>query len=209
MTTLTLPWTRWMIALGLTLAAMSSLQAADTFQEKVTGAAFPTEMRFTHRGKPFVLKATGAAVRRKWFTNGYAIAHYIQDPTIGTQEVVLKEVFSDERPKQMTILWLHRLPLKLIQESFRESLAKVLGPTDNTRLKDTIEKFVDFYKVDAEVQDKHYIRWLPGGNIELYRNDEKVGNLVSVDLAKALWSIWLGPDSVVDRQELLQFSIKK
>lgn len=194
--------------LGL-MHTLGAVETDETFQEKVTGASFPMEVRFTHRGKPYTLKATGAAVRRKWFTNGYVIAHYIQDPIKGSQEAVLKQVFADDRPKQMTILWLHRLPLKLIQDSFRESLGKVLGPENEALLKGNIDKFVDFFKVDAEVRDTHYIRWLPGGNIELYRNDERVGNLISVDLAKALWSIWLGPDSVVDRQDMLQFMLKQ
>lgn len=209
MSSLKMKWTVWVVAMTLMALCMNALQAANAFQEKVTGASFPLEVRFTHRGKSYTLEATGAAVRRKWFTNGYAIAHYIQDPVSGSQEIVLKEVFSDDKPKQMTILWLHRLPLKLIRDSFQESLTKVLGPADATRLKDNIEKFVELFKVDAEVQDRHDIRWLPGGNIELYRNDERVGSLINVDLAKALWSIWLGPDSVVDRQEMLQFMLKK
>lgn len=193
----------------LALVVVPALQAANTFEEKVTKTSFPLEVRFTHRGTPYTLNATGAAVRRKWFINGYAIAHYIKDPVTGSQEVVLKDVFSDEKPKQLTIQWLHRLQLKLIQDSFRESFDIVLAPADAAKLKDSIDKFLSFFKADAEVNDKHDIRWLPGGNIELYLNGERMGSLINIDLAKALWSIWLGPNSVVDRQQLLQFSLKQ
>lgn len=184
------------------------LYAAD-FKEKVTGASFPMEVTFTYRGKAYTLDATGAAVRRKWFTNGYVIAHYLQNPVKGTQEAVLKDIFSDDKAKQMTMLWLHKLSLKLIRDSFRESLTKVLGPADSARLKDQIDKFVDFFREDAQEQDRHYIRWLPGGNIELFYNDQKMGSLVSAELGKALWTIWLGPDSVVDRRDMLQFVLTK
>lgn len=207
------------IGIGIIFAVMAFfplLEAADNFQEKVTGTAFPKEMSFTRRGRTYELQATGGAVRRKWFTNGYVIAHYMQDPVVGTQEVVLKDIFSDDKAKQMTILWLHRLPLKLIRDSFHESFQKVVGSEEGLRLKDPIDKFVNFFKADAEVQDQHYIRWFPGGDVELwYRSpdsnkpDEKLGSLVSAGLAKALWTIWLGPDSVVDRNEMMQFSIRK
>lgn len=201
------------VLLGVALLGQGSgaLVAAEpsTFKEKVTGAELPKQVSFTHRGKTYTLQATGSAVRRKWFTNGYVIGHYSQNPVKGSQGVVLKDIFSGDKPKQMMILWLHRLPAKLIKESFKESLSRILGPPETGRLKDNIEKLVSFFKSDAEVQDKYSIRWLPGGQVEVYYNDEKTGSMIDVDLARALWSIWLGPESVVDRQDMLQFVIIK
>jgi hypothetical protein len=204
------------LAIFTGLAHFQDVEAGDTFKEKVTGTELPKTVSFTRRGRAYDLEATGGAVRRKWFTNGYVISHYMQDPVVGTQEAVLKDVFSDEKAKQMTIVWLHRLPVKLIRDSFRESLEKVMGAEEELRLKDAIDKFVNFFKADAEVQDSHYIRWFPGGDIELWyrspdadKREEKLGSLVSVGLARALWTIWLGPSSVVDRNEMLQFAVRK
>lgn len=198
-----------LLTMLLVASLASSLNAEETFKEKVTGQTFPTEVTFTRRGKLYNLEATGAAVRIKWFTKGYAIAHYMQDPIESTQEAVLMDVFSGDKAKQMIMIWKHRLNQQLIRDSFRESLAKALGPTQTVALKDKIDEFLGLFKNDAAEGDRHDLRWFPGGTIELLLNDKTQGDLVSPNLAKGLWDIWLGPDSVVDRGDMLQLVITK
>lgn len=176
---------------------------AATITERSSKTDFDKTVTFTHGGQTFNLEATGTSLRRKWFVKGYAIASYIQNPVKGDQEAVIKDVFSTDKAKQITMIWLHKLPLALIREGFQESLQKTLKENEYTTLKPEIDKFLAFFKAEAQVGDVIVLRWLPGGYLELSINDEKLGSMVSVDLAKALWAIWLGPDSVVNRKQLI------
>lgn len=173
------------------------------FQERTTKVEFPTTVSFSSKGQAFTLQATGAGLRRKWFVDGYTIASYIADPVKGDQDVVLTDLFQSDKAKQLTIHWMHVLPLQLVREGYSESLHKVLNDQEYERLKPDIDKYLSWYTGDAKVGDIFYLRWLPGGHLELNLNDKLVGSMVSPDLAKALWSIWLGPESVVDRKQLI------
>ena len=173
------------------------------FQERTTKTEFPTTISFSSKGQAFTLQATGASLRRKWFVDGYTIASYISDPVKGNQDAVLRDIFQGDKAKQLTIHWLHVLPLELVREGYAESLHKVLNDQEYQRLKPDIDKYLSWYTGDAKVGDIFHLRWLPGGYLELDRNDKLAGTMVSPDLAKALWSIWLGPESVVDRKQLI------
>ena len=173
------------------------------FKERTTSVEFPLTTSFSSHGQAYTLQATGAALRRKWFVDGYTIASYIANPIRGDQDVVLADIFQSDKAKQLTIHWMHLLPLQLVREGYAESLHKVLNDQEYNRLKPDIDKYLSWYTADAKVGDIFVLKWLPGGYLELDLNDKLVGNMVSPELAKALWSIWLGPDSVVDRKQLI------
>ncbi len=188
---------------SLCCAYSYSAYAVDTITERSSDTKFDKTVTFTNKGQTFTLQATGASLRRKWFIKGYAVASYIQNPVKGDQEAVLKDIFASDKAKQITMMWLHKLPLSLIRDGFKESLHKTLNDTDYVSLEPEINKFLSFFRADAEVGDMIVFRWLPGGYLELIINDQPLGTLVSVELARALWSIWLGPESVVDRKQMI------
>ncbi len=190
-----------LVSLGF--VSPGSLDAAEKIKERSSKTEFDKNITITHSGKTYNLEATGTSLRRKWFVKGYAIAHYMQDPVKGDQETVLEDIFSSDKPKQMSMSWLHKLPLSLIKEGFDETFQKILKEKEYTSIKGDIDKYLNFYKADAVVGDIHYIRWLPGGHIELIVNDEKMGTVVNSTLGKALWNMWLGPESVVNRKKLI------
>ncbi len=183
--------------------SFNTASAADTITERSSMTEFDKTITFTSKGQTYTLSCTGTSLRRKWFIKGYAIAHYIENPVKGDQEAVLKDIFSTDKAKQVSMMWLHKLPLSLIRDGFKESLHKTLKDADYSAIEPEINKLLNFFKVDAEVGDMIVMRWLPGGYVELLINDQSMGSLVSLDLAKALWSIWLGPDAVVDRKQLI------
>lgn len=200
-------WYTLLFACIMGLLWEDRLPAADTITERSSKTEFDRTVTFTHKGQTLQLVATGSGLRRKWFVKGYAVAHYTQDPVKGSQEKVLKDIFSNEKAKQITMIWLHKLPLALIREGFQESLQKTLKENEYKALTPEIDKLLGFFKADAQVGDVTVWRWLPGGYIELINNDDKLGTVVNADLAKALWSIWLGPDSVVDRKQMIALNV--
>lgn len=195
------------VTLSVTIFASSVLPAVETFIEKISSKEFPKQIQIEHLGTKYTLDVTGAAVRRKWFVKGYVLAHYLEKPVKGDQRVALKEVLSKDRAKQFTMIWLHRLPLHLIQEGYKETLEKVIAENNNQSLQPFVNQYLNLFKKDAEVGDVHQIRWFPGGNLELIINGEKAGGFVNADFAKTLWLMWFGTDSVVDRESLIKYIV--
>lgn len=193
----------WALFLAVS-SCLVSLSAEETFTERSSSKEFPTSIEIQNLGRTYKLQATGAAVRRKWFIKGYVIAHYMEDPVKGDQDTVLKDVFSNDKAKQLTMYWLHRLPLQLVKEGYTESLVKVLKDNELAQLQPDIDKYISFFTKDSEEGDVHKIKWLPGGHIEVIVNDKKVGGFVNPELAKAMWMMWFGPDSVVNRKALIK-----
>lgn len=193
----------WRAILAVLLLCSVSVTASNTIIERSSNTEFDKTVSVTHKGQTLSLDATGASLRRKWFVKGYAVAHYMQNPVKGDQETVIRDIFSGDKTKQITMIWLHKLPLALIREGFQESLHKTFKDNEYAANRADIDKFLNFFKADAQVGDVTVFRWFPGGYLELYHNDEKLGSLVNLDLAKALWAIWLGPESVVDRKQMI------
>ena len=70
-------------------------------------------------------------------------------------------------------------------------------------MQNQIETFVHFFNQPVQKGDEHILRWLPGGYVEVIINGNQVGSVTGQDFAKALWSIWFGSRSVVDRNALV------
>ena len=63
--------------------------------------------------------------------------------------------------------------------------------------------FIGFFNQDVQKGDEQILRWIPGGYVEVLINGKAAGNITNHDFAKALWSIWFGQNSVVDRNSLV------
>lgn len=59
--------------------------------------------------------------------------------------------------------------------------------------------------LDKEVKEnqQYVLRWLPGGTILSTIQGEEKPAITNDTFARILWPIWLGPDSVVDRDDLV------
>lgn len=179
------------------------LHAQNMVQDPSTGAQFPSEVKFEQNGKEFQLDITGVATRKKLIIKVYSIAHYLQKGWDANSPDKIREIMRDDKAKQMTIKYVHHVSLDKIQNAYHESFQKVLSGSNLNQLQDVIKRFISFYRQDAQKGDEQILRWLPGGYVEVIINGNKAGSLTNPEFAKALWGIWFGPKSVVNKDQLI------
>lgn len=196
--------------LGLLLAGLFflPLQAEPHIKSSATGVTFPKQVSFSHDGKNYDLDITGVATRKKFFVKVYSVASYLQNEAIGKGDI-LQEIMSDAWAKQLTLKWVHDGDLKRVRDGYLESFKNALADQQFQELQSEINQYLSFFTQDVRKGDVHTLRWLPGGNIEILINDQSVGSIANEKFAHALWSLWFGSKSFVNRKSLLSLTDAK
>ena len=187
----------WKLVLPIFCAYSLSLSAAES-QE-----TFPKQVTVDYEGKNVTLNETGSAARKKFFVKVYSIAHYLQEGSSPNGQDPFTFLLEDGPIKQYTMKWSRDVPASKIKETYHESFKSALTPHEHQAIHQEIETYISFFGQDAKKGDEYALRWLPKGNIEVYINGSKVGSIANVAFAKALWNLWLGNKSVVDRKQLV------
>jgi hypothetical protein len=175
---------------------------AEEIRDSSTGVTFPSTVSFTHSGKEYQLECTGVATRRKFFVKVYSVAHYLQKGAANEGDK-FAAILQDNVAKQLTLKWVHEASPSQVMEGYRESFKNVLSEAEYNSLSPQIDQYLQFNNQEAHKGDEHILRWLPGGYVEVLINGKKTGSLSNTQFAKGLWSIWLGPKSVVNRDNLV------
>ena len=182
----------------------SNLQAANTIQDRTTNISFPTEVSFDNAGENYSLEVTGVAVRKKFFVKVYAVAHYMEKPEKGSRKTVINDVLNDHRAKQLTIHWLRSVSGDKIRDGYLDALSSILGRSNSSKMAKISESLTDYFSDGAKKNDQHILRWMPDGTLIVEINGEVVGTIEDDTFAKAVWEIWFGPRSVVNRNQLIE-----
>ena len=66
-----------------------------------------------------------------------------------------------------------------------------------------LQRFLAAIATDVDKQDRFTLRWLPGGRLQAVYDDNVALELQDATFARVLWSIWFGPNAVVDADRLL------
>jgi hypothetical protein len=182
------------------LASTFHVGAAE-IKDPSTGIAFPSEISIEQGGKAYSLNATGVATRKKLFVSIYSVAHYLQSGPITADK--LAAIFSDDKAKQLTMIWARDVEASKIKEGYKDSFSKALTTAQQQQLKAEVNQFIQLFTKDAKKGDSYILRWFPTGYIDVLINDKVVGSIHNVDFAKGLWSVWFGPKSVVEPASLM------
>lgn len=183
---------------GLLCVMSLSLYAAEEIKNDETGKSFPTVVKFEQEGKSYELDATGTSARKKLGFKVYGMASYLGKNAEGAD--AFAKVMDPKVAKQLTMKWMRDIEAKLLTDGYRDSFKKVITGND---LQKEIDQFLTFYSQDIKDGDEQVIRYLPGGYVELLMNGQSRGHLTSEPFAQALWKIWFGPKSVVNRDQLV------
>lgn len=175
----------------------TGLHSAEEMTDSDTGKTFPKTITFQHQGEQFNLSGTGVSTRKKFFVKVYSIASYIEDPSSVKEGDIFNNILNSKQAKQLTSIWLRNVGQNKVQDGYRDSLKKVTSGNSSE-----IDKFISFFG-DVNNGDTHIIRWLPDGTITVTINGEEKGSIKNEQFAKALWSVWFGKDSVVNRNKLI------
>ncbi|MGA8164776.1 MAG: chalcone isomerase family protein [Waddliaceae bacterium] len=197
---------QWTIPLwGFTflIACFAGVCAAnEMIEDKTTGKTFPVNVTFTYEGNGYDLKATGAATRKKLFIKIYSIAHYMQDPSALKEGNIYDDIINSDKAKQLTAKWVRSVDQERFKKGYLASFKKAVPPQLLTQLRPTFDQFLTFFG-EVSKNDTQVIRSLPGGVVIVEINGVETGRIQNEEFAKALWSIWFGPNSIVNRKDLV------
>lgn len=170
-------------------------------KDESTGLTFPEKVTIEHQGKTYQLTNTGVATRRKLIVKVYSIASYLQDGAFKGGDK-FQPLSSDEFAKQLIIKFNHDVSADKLRSSFLEAFRNNLSPAEFSSLQPTIDKTLGVF-TDVKPGDEMIIRSLPGGYVDVSLNGKQLTSDTNGAFAKALWATWVGPNSVVKRENLV------
>ena len=178
--------------------------ALDRAAESVTGKEFPSQVRFTEHGIEHTLALTGLTVRKRFFLNVYSIAHYMQRAPQGTAQEALHAVMEDNSAKQVTMAFVRDVSAARIRASILDGFRRNATDVEFEQIKSFVQTFTRSLDQDVKRDDQFIIRWLPGGRTVSLFHGREVTRITNETFARVLWSIWVGEQSVVDRDKLVR-----
>jgi hypothetical protein len=178
--------------------------AQDMVKEPSTGKMFPATVKVTHEGKDYTLKLTGVAVRKKVVFKVYGLAHYMQDPVNTNEEGAYKAALTDGKAKQLTLDFARDVDAQSIKNAYRDGFKENATAEELKKIQPMIDQLLGYFTTEVKENQKFVLRWLPDGIVLVNVAGEEKPPLKDATFARVFWSIWLGEDSIVDREDLVQ-----
>jgi hypothetical protein len=183
--------------------------AQDVVIEESTEKEFPREVSFSHDSTDYTLTATGTTVRKKLFFKVYGMVHYMEDPQSGSIEEVIQAVLTEEKAKQIVMDFSRDVGSHQIQDAYRDGFTENATEEELPTIQADVDTFLNYYSAEIKENDQLVLRWLPGGTVVAVIKGEAQPPITNPTFARVLWTIWFGPDSIVDPEELVSLFSKE
>ena len=170
-----------LIFLTLIFAAPSSQKAAE-----LEGTYFEENLTVGNTS----LSLTGVGLLRYWGFKAYVGALYVE------AGVKADDALSD-RAKRIEIEYLRAIRGEDFGPAADKAISKNVDPETYERLRPQIDLHSSFYE-DVKPGDRYSLTYIPGIGTELALNGQPKGIIEGTDFAKAVFSIWLGPEPIND-----------
>jgi len=195
-------------AMLLVCFVVSMSSAQETVKESSTGKTFPVQLTISHEGKSYPVTLTGTTVRKKVVFKVYGMAHYQQDPQPGKESDVLASTLVDGKARQITMEFVRDVDVASIQGAYRDGFEENATAEESKAIAPLVQKFLGYFTKDVKENDRFVLQWLPGGTIIAQTQGTDHPPITDPTFARVLWSIWMGEDSIVDRDELVERFVK-
>lgn len=134
-------------------------------------------------GETLALNGAGLLVW-KWVIKAYVAALYLGDGAPAA------EVFADV-PKRIELEYFYAIDAEDFGKATWERLGLALTPSSLERLRPQIDALNALY-VDVIPGDRYALTYVPGRGTELTLNGRVLGNVPGLDVANAVFGIWIG-----------------
>lgn len=185
---------------------LSAAVALDQIVDPSTNISFPRQVDFSSNGNEYHLQATGVATRVKKVVVNikvYSIAHYLEDPSALAGNDKFQAILDSDQAKQLTLKFNRSVTAQQIQDSYRDSFQKEISQAEQAQMRPLVDSYLNVFTGGVQKGDEQVLRWLPDGRIEVILGGQLAGTFNNPRFARHLWSIWLGPNSIVDRKGLI------
>jgi len=172
---------------------------------EASGAGFFSDsLRVDFHDQPRILQQTGQTVRKQYFMQIYAMAHYLEGAPLEESESVYRSIIAAPGIKQITMIFLRDLSAGQIQKSLSSGLRSNASGERYESIRPDIERFMSAISDDVQSSDEFVLRWYPDGTIDSFHEGNRVSSIRNAEFAETMWSIWFGEGSVVDRAALVE-----
>lgn len=165
------------------LVAMASPAVATTPPDEVEGVRFARRIEVS--GRELTLHAVGR-FRWKRLVRVYAGALY-RGARVAPRELL------DDVPKRLEIEYFRGFSADDFVRSTEGLIRRNMGADVAARLAPEIAALNGLYRA-VEPGDRYALTYLPGRGLTLALNDRELGTIPGEQFARAVFSMWLGPD---------------
>lgn len=190
----------------LLITILSAGHTGSVFSETTEKEIFPDNIIVEYNNEKIDLSLTGIAIRKKFFLKIYRMAHYLEQnsSTSFSDDHIYSSVLKHSGAKQISMVFLRSLTAKQIQDSLITGLKLNMKEEEYLQILPNVEIFMRAIYEDVKENDEFVIRWHPDGTMVSLFQGKEISSIKDENFAKALWSIWFGDFSVVDRDLLIK-----
>ena len=193
----------------LCITLISVVQAEDRHSETDAVNQFPHNITVEYNNEQLDLFLTGLTIRKKFFLKIYSMAHYLeQKPGVSGLDVSGNKIYSNilhhNNTKQISMVFLRELTAEQIQKSLISGIKLNTNKEEYLQILPQVEEFTHAIYENIKQNDEFILRWFPDGTIVSIFQDEEISSIKNDKFARALWSIWFGNHSIVDRESLIK-----
>lgn len=189
-----------------------ALAQVATFTEPLSQISFPLSDTVVFNGSTHILKATGAAEKRRAkpgnnksgssYREICTVAHYMENPPSGTWQNIYGLILQSTNAKAFVINFNQRIPAGKIRGWF-SSQAEKGDAAALKKVRPNLQEFLDLLAGEQQENERYVIRWLPDGNTLVVRPDATEMLIENAAFAPFWWKIWLGEKSQFERADFV------
>lgn len=167
------------------MMAVSIVVAASVDASVIEGVHF--EENLIHNGVGMELKGT-ALLNYMVFIKAYVGAIYL--PADIRSWRALEDV-----PKQLVLEYFHPINADGFRHATRKAIQQNVDESTFRRIETRVDRLNALYR-DVKPNDRYSLTYIPGYGTELALNGEGLGVIDGADFARAVFSIWIGPQPI-------------
>jgi hypothetical protein len=181
---------------------------ADTFVDPSTGATFPRTVTIaTADGRTIELAAAGSGVRKKFVVKVYAAALWY-DVAAPLSSRPLDNLALDDMARRLVMTFQRDVDGDAIVKAYREGFDKAWGGAKpGPDLATDLDEFLARFEGGVRKGESIELLYIPGEGLYTLVAGRAGPVVRTPQIARSLWSIWLGPEPVSGdlRRDLVRF----
>ena len=178
------------LTLAMPLTGVSAARGQEMVGVSGSSVEYPSVRESNIGDKKYLLKLTGAAMRKKAIFNVYAIGSYVANNFVGRTAEELARV---DAVKQLHMVMQRDVSGRDMARAFQDSI-RANYPDQFT---EEIKKLTAIMEAqNAEKGDHVWLTYIPGYGIHVNLVGKKSEFIPGVKFGRAVWEIYLGPKNI-------------